>query len=366
MSNPAELPEKRKTSSLESIDDASEAKLGASPIPAPPPPDATDEPRQAEADDMLLELPEDELLDIPEAEGVRVTHRASDEGDDAVHDRQDPTAEEEQQRIGDEVFELASDSRPNDTEILSKALTEDGEATPEAGTGIGIHDANAASLPEASPPAPASAEDGSVSEGDADVASRTELENAEEPAEAPILVRAPDGADLFALSELIIEPSGRPLGETAARWIGRILAKLEEATTPDGDIDEPRMEAWIRETVLPSIATGEAPDEIAESFSFTPAGVSEETSVRDRLRGDGKKKSLLGELVGIVLGGVGGLLIAYYALNWFGGPRYDFANIPLPGIKHTYRHAPPWLKAYLQPIEKQRSGDSEGSSPDSP
>jgi hypothetical protein len=40
-------------------------------------------------------------------------------------------------------------------------------------------------------------------------------------------------------------------------------------------------------------------------------------------------------MIGIVGGGFLGLAIGYWLLNYFGGPRYDFLQIPLPGVSHT-------------------------------
>jgi hypothetical protein len=56
---------------------------------------------------------------------------------------------------------------------------------------------------------------------------------------------------------------------------------------------------------------------------------------------------VLGELLGVVLGGATGLFIAYYGLNYFGGPRFDFAEIYLPGVPHTYEHKPDWWPGWL-------------------
>lgn len=41
---------------------------------------------------------------------------------------------------------------------------------------------------------------------------------------------------------------------------------------------------------------------------------------------------LVGQLVGVVGGGVLGLAIGYYLLNWIGGPQFNFLDIPLPGL----------------------------------
>lgn len=65
-------------------------------------------------------------------------------------------------------------------------------------------------------------------------------------------------------------------------------------------------------------------------------------AIRTRPSTRKREKSVLGELLGVVLGGATGLLIAYYGLNYFGGARFDFAEIYLPGVPHTYEHKPDW------------------------
>ncbi len=349
MSDSAELPEERRTSDSESARDESQSDHLVPMAPS----DARDDETDEETQDLLLELPEDELLDLPQAEGVTVTRRTDAGEADEASRSQSP------QGIEDDVLDRPDDDPAGDTAVFSRGAEAGGESdapveeSPPTGP-----DADSAASAVASP------ETASASEEDRQTG--IVASTAESPESSIILVRAPEGADVFALSELILEPSGRPLGATAARWIGRLLQKLEEAASQSGETDEPPIDAWIRETVAPSIQTGEAPAESEEPFVFAASEAAETTSVRNRLQGNGKKKSLLRELVGIVLGGLGGLLIAYYALNWFGGPQYDFASIPLPGVKHTYRHAPPWLKPYLEPSrhpKPKETGDVSSPGP---
>jgi len=53
-----------------------------------------------------------------------------------------------------------------------------------------------------------------------------------------------------------------------------------------------------------------------------------------------KQKSAKAEILGIVIGGVVGLSIAYYGLNYFMGEQMDFLPIGLPGVPHTHEHWP--------------------------
>lgn len=352
MSESAEVPEKRKTPEAESSND----DMPSLRSPQTPPGLSDEDGTGEESQDMLLELPEDELLDLPLAEGVTVTTRPEAGDDWEQPDSPSPQTSEE------EVLSLPHDDIAGNTDILPHDSLEIGANEESA------DDSSATRSDDAIAPSAAVGED-SASESAAGAVGGDAPEGtpvAQETAETPILVRAPEGADVFALSELILEPSGRPLGTTAARWIGRLLEQLEQIETSTGESDEPAIAAWIQEAVLPAIRTEEAPAEAEGGFVFAASEAAEETSVRQRLKGSGRKKSLLRELVGIVLGGLGGLLIAYYALNWFGGPKYDFANIPLPGVRHTYRHAPPWLKPYLQPGKNAEPKDAGHPSSQSP
>ena len=48
-----------------------------------------------------------------------------------------------------------------------------------------------------------------------------------------------------------------------------------------------------------------------------------------------RRGSAASQLVGVIVGGVMGLAIGYYLLNYFGGPSFNWLKIPLPGIPHT-------------------------------
>ncbi len=83
----------------------------------------------------------------------------------------------------------------------------------------------------------------------------------------------------------------------------------------------------------------------ADAFRFGRRSEGEAPAagaIRTRPSARKREKSVLGELLGVVLGGATGLLIAYYGLNYFGGARFDFAEIYLPGVPHTYEHKPDW------------------------
>jgi hypothetical protein len=61
-----------------------------------------------------------------------------------------------------------------------------------------------------------------------------------------------------------------------------------------------------------------------------------------------KKPNMIKDAVGIVLGGVAGLAIAYYGLNLIGGKSYDFAKVYLPFVQHTRVHRPAWWPGWAK------------------
>lgn len=98
----------------------------------------------------------------------------------------------------------------------------------------------------------------------------------------------------------------------------------------------------------------------AGAFAF---GGGEASVTTGRVVRPGRRKketSFAKELVGIVLGGAAGLLIAYYGLNFFGGVRYDFAKIYLPGIRHTVKHRPAWWPQWAQLEGRDETQQEDG------
>jgi hypothetical protein len=161
------------------------------------------------------------------------------------------------------------------------------------------------------------------------------------------LVRSPHDETEFRLSELIITATGEPLGETAAAVIAKNLlsgAAGEEAGAGLGFLEQvqerPAFDFAVGATAEGATAPG--------TFHFGEAAVGAEgrttpASVTARPVRKRKQKSILRELIGVVLGGVAGLVLAYYGLNYFGGkPRFNFLKIYLPGVEHTAKYRPDW------------------------
>jgi hypothetical protein len=152
------------------------------------------------------------------------------------------------------------------------------------------------------------------------------------------LVKCPCCDAQFGLGEVIVVATGEELGSEAAAAIG-----------PDGSVtsnhDEPE-----ESTFAVAIDTGIGPPPAASgAFDFE----DNEADRRDgalaiaasaagvRRRRDGEKHPLR-LIVEVVLGGVAGLAITYYGLNFFGGPRFDWFEVYLPGVAHTVEQRPEW------------------------
>lgn len=87
----------------------------------------------------------------------------------------------------------------------------------------------------------------------------------------------------------------------------------------------------------------------ADAYDFIPderrRQLDTAAAVAARLRGSTRPRSLLAEIIKVALGGVVGLAIGYWALNYFGGRRFDWLTVYLPGCPHTRDHWPiPYLK----------------------
>lgn len=183
----------------------------------------------------------------------------------------------------------------------------------------------------------------------------SEPEAADAPAEDPEVQAAVDAGD----------SQSEEAGET------------EEA--PD-DVSKEAAEAaasinlWDDVSEAPKIDTGTPVDDDAESHAagihfggIVTADEDDEPEGEAAVSGGRKKKkkekSFAREMVGIILGGVGGVLLAYYGLNFFGGPRFDFAEVYLPGIQHTVKHRPTWWPDWLsfesEPADEPLDIDSE-------
>lgn len=177
-----------------------------------------------------------------------------------------------------------------------------------------------------------------------------------------VLVRCPLCSGEYPLGKVGLNrveapPSLVPVAEPQPKKepLLRLWDRVTALPADDPPADSPATEEAPGEVPreAPGQAPGEVPGEVAteaepEAFDFAgnePEAVDEPEGVV--VVGPGRRRSqggrrMLRELLGVVLGGVVGVCAAYYVLNLFGGARFDFARIYLPGIRHTVEHRPDW------------------------
>ena len=188
-----------------------------------------------------------------------------------------------------------------------------------------------------------------------------DLTLAEEP---PIQVRCPCCLESFDLEHLLLAETNKALGEEAA---SAILADGTVKESP-GSTEDMRFNFGAMAAAdnghsgfrLDSVA--ERPSDTSGAFEFAaPVGaVTDGTDSPQAARAKRRRRERGGlrEVWEAILGGAAGLLITYYCLNLFGGPRFDWFKVYLPFVKHTAVHRPVWLGG--PPLEEFDSGISEG------
>jgi hypothetical protein len=164
--------------------------------------------------------------------------------------------------------------------------------------------------------------------------------------EAVVRARCPCCSAEFGLDEVLLTTTGEPLGRDVVAAI-TVEGRVRDFSDPTGEIpdfwglgrrdDAPRINIDLGIPTGTTVSNG--------AFDFVAGGDDDAAASAATTLGRRRprQKSMMRELVGIVLGGVAGLAIAYYGLNFFGGPRFDFLEIYLPGIEHTAGHRPSWL-----------------------
>ncbi len=164
-------------------------------------------------------------------------------------------------------------------------------------------------------------------------------------------------SEALVKSDLVSEPYHVPDADDV------VEPSEAETETPPGE--GPELDVWHKVEETPQIETGPADETSAategrrapvdtEVFAFVgeeePEG-EPAAGAAGRPRRRKKEKSLAKEMLGVVVGGFFGLAAAYYALNWLGGPRFDFLKVYLPGVPHTVRYRPAVLEDEIPPRE---------------
>lgn len=132
------------------------------------------------------------------------------------------------------------------------------------------------------------------------------------------------------------------------------------------------IDAWQKGDDTPQIDLGADAASSAEVDTGAFSGFAEEdseapgspgVSSATRPRRKKKQKSMAKEMGGAIIGGFLGLAIGYYGLNYFGGERFDFLSIYLPGVAHTLKHKPaPDADEPQDPTDENSSVDNPPNS----
>ena len=156
--------------------------------------------------------------------------------------------------------------------------------------------------------------------------------------------------------------------ETLLADVAALEAEMGEAAG-----ERPQLDVWKQVGAAPPIDTREEGTAAAEmgagarpahagAFDFGADEAAEggaPTAAGARPRQKKKSKSAFLTLLEWVFGGVLGLLIAYYAINWIRGEQGNFLEIPLPGVPHTYKHCPAWWPGWLKPWADAEESDPQ-------
>ena len=158
-------------------------------------------------------------------------------------------------------------------------------------------------------------------------------------------MKCPGCSKSFALHEAL---------DKKAESLPEAMPMNESAAPPDAPAPESG----------PSLAPAEGVHPGSLAFaSLTPDGDdgSDRQVSRDAQRRRRQGPSVLGQMIGVVGGGVLGLTAGYWCLNYFGGERFNFLELELPLIAHTQKKDDPEPADGLEPPEV-----SPGSTPIDP
>ena len=246
------------------------------------------------------------------------------------------------------------------------------ETEPPADTAEGPPEETQARADEAEEPreAPVSEESSEAQEQTAEAAKETEEptdeaseaespERTEEPSHETrepadkdeiVRVRCPCCDAEYELSRATVVATGAPLGAAAAVLTGGGMPQTSGVSAEGA----PALDIWQRPDAAPQINVGEGLEpQVAEADAGTFDFAGEESEAEDVSAGAARRKraqkGVLRTLLGPLLGGLAGLVIAYYLLNWIRGEAGNFLKIPLPGVPHTYQHSPDWFPGWLKP-----------------
>ena len=186
-----------------------------------------------------------------------------------------------------------------------------------------------------------------------DTETETESDSADE--EVGPLVKCPCCDARFGLARVIVVATGEELGRQAAAAIGPDGSVAPNDGEPEGSTFAVAIDTGIGP---PPVASGAFDFQDMEADRRDGALANAASAAGVRRRRDGEKHPLR-LMVEIVLGGVAGLAITYYGLNFFGGPRFAYFEVYLPGVAHTVEHRPAWWPS----ISRQPDSDQTDTDP---
>ncbi len=150
-----------------------------------------------------------------------------------------------------------------------------------------------------------------------------------------VLAVEPVGDAVEAVATFETQEEQSPLPEPLVRFEGIVAAEVAVTVFPAGlpggaaSSEEAGGEPGMFGFTPVRAGSGLAPTARAEGFVPRPSA----RYPRRRRQSGG-----IAGIVGVMLSGLLGMFLVYYAFNWLGGPRYDFLKFPLPGLRHTYKH----------------------------
>ena len=138
--------------------------------------------------------------------------------------------------------------------------------------------------------------------------------------------------------------------------------------------EEPIIDAWQKVIETPQIDLGyesvEPEEEPVDTSHFASFGQEDEEGEGEevgagtaRLRRKKKKgKSTVRMVLEPIIGGFLGLAVGYYAINYFGGGRFDYLQIYLPGVQHTYEYKPKFFEKSVEDKAEKKTDEKSGES----
>ena len=167
--------------------------------------------------------------------------------------------------------------------------------------------------------------------------------------------------DMFALVGHADESDTAEIGEELFADSEAADAAQRESAVDESDEIGLRVEGETA-AAAPS-ETLEADEAFAGFAAVQESKEAGATTAAKMRRKQSKRGNPLVQLIGLVGGGVVGLLLGYYVLNFFWGEQHDYLKVWLPGVAHTAKHRPTWLGGGGTPETAKAAGDEKPVTP---